>query len=117
MKHLKPADIPVIILLFIISIVPLFAGYSKGSYAEVTTDDGKYIFPLSTDMEREFTGPVGVTVIRIEDGSVRIVYSDCPEKTCTRSAISHAPGTLVCLPNHVSVTITGEGDGSDAVSY
>lgn len=117
MKYLKAADIPIIILLIVLSVIPLFRGYSRGTYAEVTTDDGKYLFSLSEDMERTFTGPVGRTVVRIEDGEVRIIYSDCPEKTCTRGSISHAPGTLVCLPNHVSVTIQGEGDGSDAISY
>lgn len=117
MKYLKAADIPLIILLIVLSAIPLFSGSSRGSYAEVTTDEGRYLFSLSENIEREFDGPVGKTIVRIEDGSVRIIYSDCPEKTCTRGSISRAPGTLVCLPNHVSVTIKGEGDGSDAISY
>ena len=117
MRYLKALDIPIIILLVILSALPLFISSKSASYVLVTTDEGSYLFPLSENMERSFSGPVGKTVVKIEDGKVRIIYSDCPEKTCMHSYIEKAPSALICLPNHVSVTIKGESDGTDAVSY
>ena len=117
MRYLKALDIPIIILLVILSALPLFISSKSASYVLVTTDEGSYLFPLLENMERSFSGPVGKTVIKVEEGKVRIISSDCPEKTCMHSYIDRAPSALICLPNHISVTIKGESDGTDAVSY
>ncbi len=65
--------------------------------------------------EREI--PVGehVTVLAAP-GRVRVLHSDCPDKLCERMGWSAGPAKpLICLPNRVTVIVTGAGEESDAV--
>lgn len=50
-------------------------------------------------------------ICEIKKGSVRMTYADCPDKTCLHSReISKAGESIVCLPNHVVLKITGGSD-------
>ena len=53
-------------------------------------------------------GPLGDTLIEINDGTVRVLSSPCPMKTCMKMGIrSHAGEIIVCVPNQVIVIIEG----------
>ncbi len=68
-----------------------------------------YNVPLDEDSLLEVRGPLGVTVVKVENHSVRILSSPCPNKTCVRSgAVEHVHDLIACLPNHVFVKIEGE---------
>jgi len=55
--------------------------------------------------------------INVEHNKVCIVESSCPNKVCVHSGWIEMPGsTLVCVPNHVVITIEGKQD-VDAVTY
>jgi hypothetical protein len=70
--------------------------------------DGESYYPLDRDREIDVPGPLGVSRIVIEHGSVRFVDSPCPNKTCVHSgAVSRAGSGVACLPNGVMVTIEG----------
>ena len=61
--------------------------------------------------------PVGehVTVLA-EPGRVRVEHSDCPDKLCEKMGWSSSPAKpLICLPNGVTVAVTGGGEETDAV--
>ena len=50
----------------------------------------------------------GGNTCEIRDGRVRMTEADCPDKVCVRSReISKAGESIVCLPNHVILKITG----------
>lgn len=117
MKNLRPADIVIIALLVVASAIPLFSADRSAEVVEITTDDGIFRYPLSAERTEVFEGPVGLTTVTIHDGHVQILDSDCPGKTCTTGTASRGGDMLICLPNHVSVKITGGEGGVDAASY
>lgn len=55
----------------------------------------------------------------IKDGKVRMTAADCPDGLCVKSReISKAGESIVCLPNHVILKITGNGEdgGIDSIA-
>ena len=63
-------------------------------------------YPLAVDGEYAING--GTNRIRIENGSVRMVYSTCPgyQDCVEHGAISHTEQqSIVCLPNRIIVSV------------
>lgn len=48
-------------------------------------------------------GPLGVTVVEIQAGRVRVAEDPSPRQVCVRQGWLNAGETAVCLPNRVSV--------------
>lgn len=68
---------------------------------------------LDEDGTVEISGTY-TNVFRIEDGSIRVVETDCPNHACEATgAISQSGAAIICAPNHVSAAIEGDG-GLDA---
>ncbi|SMC71811.1 NusG domain II-containing protein [Papillibacter cinnamivorans] len=69
--------------------------------------------PMELSVEGEYTN-----IIRAERGRVCIIDSTCPGRDCVHQGWISRPGQhLICLPNHVTVTIEGSSSsGVDAVS-
>ena len=67
------------------------------------------------------TGPVEIAVgehvtVLAEPGRVRVAHSDCPDKLCEKMGWSSSPAKpLICLPNRVTVAVTGGREETDAV--
>ena len=108
-------DIIVIASLLVLAIgVLLVINLTKteGSYAEVTVDGnvvGKY--PLDVDGVYSLNG--GTNTLTVRDGVAYMSYSDCPDHTCEIAGkVKHVGQTIVCLPNHLTITIIGESDDS-----
>lgn len=61
----------------------------------------------------------GSNVIHIENNSVHMIESTCPDKICIKQGIIDSPGEIiVCLPNKLTIEITGEVEsGPDAISH
>lgn len=113
---MRKADIVVIFLLLAIPLGILFASPRGALFVEIECQEGTYRYNLDDEVSLTVTGPVGETTIEISQGKARIAASDCPTKSCTRGSIDRCPETLVCLPNQVVVSISGEG-GADAIAY
>ena len=65
--------------------------------------------------EREIRVGEHVTVLAAP-GRVRVLRSDCPDKLCEHMGWTSSPAKpLICLPNRVTVTVSGGGEESDAV--
>ena len=73
-------------------------------------------YPLDIDGTFPLNG--GTNVLVIEDGKAYLSYSSCPDHICERTGkISYVGQTIVCLPNRLSVTVTGDSSGGvDLVS-
>ncbi|MDD2207501.1 MAG: NusG domain II-containing protein [Aminobacterium sp.] len=57
------------------------------------------------------------SVIQIEPGKIRFKEANCPHQQCVKTGWISTPGeTAVCLPFKLSITITGQSNGPDAVS-
>ena len=91
------------------------SGSSTGAVVTVT-QDGAVIrqIPLDSDSTVEVTVTGDYTnVITVGRGEAAFSSSDCPGEDCVHSGKLTRPGqTAACLPNRVSVTVTG--GGSDA---
>ena len=75
-------------------------------------------YSLNNHRRVKVGGRLGTTSVLIENGRARIESSPCPHKICCgMGAIGSEGGSLVCVPNEVIVTITGEqAEDLDAVS-
>lgn len=90
---------------------------------EVVVSDGsnEWVYPLDTDRAVEVSGPLGITIVHIHGGMVRIESSPCPNKTCVAAGdISKPRQWVACLPNQVFVRVEGgsaHDDGIDAGAW
>ena len=72
--------------------------------------DGELVaeYPLSVD--GVFTINGGTNILVIESGEAYIREASCPDGLCVgHGRISRKGESIVCLPNRVTVTVSGEG--------
>lgn len=63
-------------------------------------------------------GPLGETVIEIDDGRARVLASPCTQKLCVRSGWLDAAGeATACVPNRVSIVLLGDDLRYDAMNF
>ncbi len=111
---MKKGDIILIsAILVLAAAVLLLSGRSADGARLVVTVDGELFGSYSLGEDREIRiGSSNICVIR--DGEVSMSEADCPDRVCVRSKPIRREGeTIVCLPNRVILSITGE-DGVDA---
>ena len=73
---------------------------------------------LPLDRDAEFTPDGGHTVVTVKDKRAYISYSDCPDGLCMKmKPVSSDGGSVVCLPNRVSVSLAGAKDGDGGADY
>ena len=92
---------------------------SQGKNVVVTVAGEEYVnVPLVTGVALTINiDKDGVTtnVLHVENGAAYITDADCPDKVCEKTGkISRVNESIVCLPNKVVVTITGD-ETADAV--
>lgn len=73
---------------------------------------------LSRDQNIEVPGPLGISVIAIKDRRVRIASDPSPRQYCVRQGWLQQAGEIaLCLPNQVSVELTGSHKRYDSLNY
>jgi hypothetical protein len=73
---------------------------------------------LSKNQQIEVPGPLGVSIIAIKDRRVRIASDPSPRQYCVRQGwLQQAGEVALCLPNQVSVELTGSHKRYDSLSY
>ena len=118
-ERLTVSDIIITVLVIILSVLISLSLIKEKSndYIEIKSPDDTYLYPLSVDAVYSIDGKIGTSIIVVKNGEVCFEDSPCPNKTCiTDGCISGAGEFLACLPNCISVTITGKG-GVDDVSF
>lgn len=107
---LKWGDYALIIMVCLIAAF-LFIGATfypqNGTLVEVRAD-GKIekVYPLSKDCS--FSVADEKMHIEVKNGRVHVINADCPDQVCVKTGwISKPSQAIVCLPNRVSITITG----------
>ena len=111
-------DIILILSILAVATVLLIVTRSQGeagSYAVViirNNEIGRY----SLAFDGIYAINDGKNTIEIRDGKVRMTEADCPNHLCVRQGwISFSGQSIVCLPNELSVTITGADDAADFI--
>ena len=89
---------------------------AEGAAVEIY-QDGQLVKTIPLSAQEAFTLSGDYTnVIRVADGQVAIISSDCPGMDCVHSGAISVPGrSLVCLPNGVEVRIVGKTGDVDFV--
>ncbi len=102
-----------------VSSLYAYSGSQKAEAVTIESVEGEAIYPLNQDRHVPVKGPLGVTEVVIESGTARVVDSPCPGKTCIAEGRISRPGAwIACLPNRVSVRISGASDkGIDATVF
>ena len=63
-------------------------------------------------------GPLGSTLVEIQPGRARIARDPSPRQLCVKQGwLTHAGETALCLPNQVSVEISGGTRAYDSLGY
>ena len=84
----------------------------------ISGEDVVGVYSLDEDRTLNIKGPLGVTVVEIDEGEVRVKSSPCPQKVCMdMGPRGHEGGVIACVPNKVVVKVGGKtAGGLDAVS-
>ncbi len=96
---------------------------STGNTVAVVKVDGTESARLALDepyiSARTVGLPGGHAIIEYGAGKVRISPQEpgfCPERICIRTGWISKPGqTIVCIPNRMTITIEGAGNGVDSI--
>lgn len=107
----------VLVLLALFLVLAVIAGifYATrpgGAKVRITVDGEEYgTYPLAVNKTIPITGADGQeNVVEISGGTVFMKSATCPNQICVHTGrISKEGQSIVCLPNKVTVTVTGGG--------
>lgn len=116
-KKITKRDILLIFFVIILGALLLlpksFAG-KAGERVIVSCDGTVMSYSLKNDSEYSIVSGEYHYVLRVVNGEAAVTYSDCPDKVCVRSGrISHYGESIVCIPGHLVVTVSGTDESSD----
>ena len=76
------------------------------------------VLPLSRDLELEVPGPLGLSKISIHNRQARIISDPGPRQYCVRQGwLIRAGEIAICLPNQVSLELSGGTKQYDSLNY
>jgi hypothetical protein len=95
-------------------------GQGGGLFGEVRMD-GQAVMRIPMNRDGDYVLPHHPAVrFRVAGDAVAFSQSDCPDYICVNTGFLNKPGQMaVCLPNRVSLAVTGETaiDGFDAFTF
>ncbi len=121
LQYLKPGDW-LTLLLGGICVALLTLKLWSGDLADkaIIRSGGKIFreVPLSRDQQIEVPGPLGTSIITIEKRKARITSDPSPRQYCVRQGWLQQSGEIaICLPNEVSIELTGSRKKYDSLNY
>lgn len=121
LQHIKPGDWLTLVLCSI-GVVWLMLTLWTGELADkaVIRSGGKLLreVSLSRNQTIEVPGPLGISVIAIQDRKARIASDPSPRQYCVRQGWLQQAGEIaLCLPNQVSVELVGNHKRYDSLNY
>lgn len=76
------------------------------------------VVPLSRDQRIKVHGPLGISIIAIQNRRARIVSDPGPRQYCVRQGWLQQAGEIaLCLPNQVSIELAGSRKMYDSLNY
>lgn len=93
-----------VLLIVCLSGMFLYGNRGGGSSVVVRVDAEEYgRYDLGKDQIIEING---TNRLQITGGEASIIYGDCPDQICVRTApVRHAHEVIVCMPNRVTVEV------------
>jgi hypothetical protein len=119
-QSLKTGDCVLVILLGLFTLVSWWVLHQRESgHHALIYEDGNQIadIALNTDQTIQVKGPLGISVIEVRNGKIRMAASPCPHQICVRMGqISKAHSSIVCVPNRIVIQIPADDDSLDAIT-
>jgi len=121
LRYIKLGDWLTLLLGSLCVVLLILKLWSGGLADKAVIRSGGKIFrevPLSRDQQIEVPGPLGVSIISIQQRKARIVSDPSPRQYCVRQGWLQQAGEIaICLPNQVSVELTGSQKKYDSLNY
>ena len=121
LQHIKLGDWLTLLLGSIFVILLALKLWSGDLADKAIIRGGGKIFrevPLSRDQKIEVPGPLGISLIDIQNRKARIASDPSPRQYCVRQGWLQQAGEIaLCLPNQVSVELTGSRKKYDSLNY
>ncbi|MDD5089849.1 MAG: NusG domain II-containing protein [Candidatus Wallbacteria bacterium] len=107
-KFFHPIDLVPAAILFFCGVIPfLFHAKQRPGEVIVLHHGSADVMRLEPDRIFDISGPYPLR-LRFENNTVRVEKSSCPAGICRHHGSISRPGeVIICLPNRVSVKITG----------
>ena len=121
LQHIKLGDWLTLLLGSIFVVLLAFKLWSGDLADKAIIRGGGKIFrevPLSRNQQIEVPGPLGISLVDIQNRKVRIASDPGPRQYCVRQGWLQQAGEIaLCLPNQVSVELTGSRKRYDSLNY
>jgi hypothetical protein len=121
LQHIKLGDWLTLLLGSVCVVLLAFKLWSGELADKAIIRSGGKIFrevPLSRDQQIEVPGPLGVSIIAIQNRKARIASDPSPRQYCVRQGWLQQAGEIaLCLPNQVSVELAGSYKRYDSLNY
>ncbi|MGE5757861.1 MAG: NusG domain II-containing protein [Sideroxydans sp.] len=121
LHHIRPGDYLTLLAGVLFTVWISLTVWSVGAADTALIRSGGKVFrevPLSRDQQIEVPGPLGTSIITIEKRRARISSDPSPRQYCVRQGWLQQAGEIaVCLPNQVSVELTGGEKKYDSLNY
>ncbi len=118
---LRPGDWLLAGVGLIVCVASFPLAWQAGGAEKAVVRRGGEVFAeldLARNRRLEVPGPLGVTLIAVERGRVRVVSDPGPRQYCVRQGWLERPGEIaICAPNEVSVQVLGRREAYDSLSY
>jgi len=120
-RHIKPGDYLTLLAAGLSTIWLTSMLWSGGAADKVIIRAGGKVFreaELSRDQKIEVPGPLGISIVAIEKRKARIASDPSPRQYCVHQGWLQQAGEIaICLPNQVSVELTGGTKKYDSLNY
>jgi hypothetical protein len=121
LQHIKPGDWLTLLLGSIFVVLLTLQLWSGDLADKAIIRSGGKIFrevPLSRDQQIEVPGPLGTSIISIQQRKARIASDPSPRQYCVHQGWLQQAGEIaLCLPNQVSIELTGSKRKYDSLNY
>ena len=102
---MKKGDV-CLITAIVIFLVMWFIPKTQGGEAAIYVDGKLYQrISLEEDAQIPVKSEFGENTVCVKNGVVTILHADCPDKLCQKEKINSSGGSIVCLPNRLSIII------------
>lgn len=110
-------------LLFVAGLILLCVRLQPKGHAVVIERNGERLQEIAfAEVTNErvvlFEGKVGIVEVTVWPDGAAITAADCSDQTCVKTGrVCQVGEAAICLPEQISIRITGSGRTSDAVTY
>lgn len=108
------------LVLLICAALIFFPKLFSGELVATVLVDGEIVETINlNNVEKGYTfSPCENVEIEVQNGKIRFLSSDCPDKLCVESGWLETNGaTSACLPQEVVISVTGEKSDFDIMTY